>query len=83
MCHKIRRLGDLHIRRVYVYSIYIYYVYLEVYVNLNVEFVKSFKFPIILTCECNDVCKEASLSFQRGQWCCLRLGCHLIYESNL
>ena len=37
MCNKSRILSDFPIRKVYVYSIYISYVYAEVYVNLQVE----------------------------------------------
>ena len=44
MCNKSRRLCNLPIRRVHVYSIYICYVYVEVYVNVQVEVMKSFKF---------------------------------------
>ena len=42
MNNKSRTLCNLSIQRVYVYSIYIHYVYVEVYVNLNVEVAKMF-----------------------------------------
>ena len=44
MSNKSRRLCNLPIRRVYVYSIRLYYVYVEVYVNLQVDVIKSFNF---------------------------------------
>ena len=57
-----------------MYTRYKYYVYVEVYVNLNVEVMKSFKFLLVWTYECNDVIQEASLSPQRGRQHRLRLG---------
>ena len=46
MCDKSERLSNFPIRRVNIYSIYTYicYVYVEVYANLQVEEMKSFKF---------------------------------------
>ena len=38
-----------------MYTRYKGYVYVEVYVNLNVEVVKLYKIQLILTYECNDV----------------------------
>ena len=59
--------GSMYIR-------YKHYVYVEVYVNLNVEVMKSLKFLLVLTYECKDVIQEASLSPQRGQRYRLHLG---------
>ena len=55
MCNKCRRLCNVSIWRVYVYSIRLYYVYVEVYVNLPVDVMQSFKFSTFLTYECNDM----------------------------
>ena len=38
-----------------MYTRYIYYVYVEVYVNLQVEVIKVLNFPLNSTYECDDV----------------------------
>ena len=58
----------------YILDMYIYYVFVEVYVNLHVEVTKSFNFSAILTYECSDVRYYASLSPQIERRCRLRLG---------
>ena len=83
MCNKSRRLCNRLRRKVYVYSIQLYYVYVEVYVNLQVEVVKVLNFPLNSTYECEDVNQKSSLSPQGGRRRRLRLGRKPGCDTNL